>query len=119
MSRIDDILQIQLYRLSSSSGKVWFDRWLESLDLSVRARVAARLRNLATGHFGDCKRLAKNLWELRLQFGSGYRIYFAKVDPNKIALIGGGDKATQTADVRKAKILWQKYLQKEAELLKN
>ena len=61
------------------------------------------------GHFGDCKSVGDGISELRFFFGSGYRVYLAEASCDIILLLTGGDKATQTKDIQKAKAYWKAY----------
>ena len=83
--------------------------WLNSLDKLTRARIKSRLTRLLEGNFGDCKKLDNEISELRFKFGSGYRIYFTEIDDVIILLINGGDKSTQSKDIKKAKLILQEW----------
>ena len=62
----------------TASGKNLFEEWLDSLrDSKAEARIAARIARLAAGNFGDCKALTDGVWELRVDWGPGYRVYYA------------------------------------------
>ncbi len=88
----------------TSSGKKPFIKWLGCLkNKQDRARIRRRIDRLQLGHYGDCKRLNKELYELRLFFGPGYRVYFTEMDDEIIILLIGGDKSSQKTDVVKAK----------------
>lgn len=80
--------------------------WLNSLDSTTRKRINQRILRLEEGNFGDCKKLSEDISELRFKFGKGYRIYFTKNGQTIILLINGGDKATQSKDIKNA----QKFL---------
>lgn len=81
-----------------------FDEWLSSIkDKVTKARIRARLDRVSLGNYGDHKLIAHNLWELRLQFGSGFRIYYTIFDDDIVILLCGGDKSTQSKDIEKAK----------------
>ncbi len=67
-----------------------------------RARIQARIERLAAGHAGDAKPVGAGLFELRIDVGPGYRVYFARRGRKLIVLLGGGDKSTQTRDIKKA-----------------
>lgn len=71
------------------------------------ARVSERIGRLMVGYYGDFKKIDNDLSELRLKFGSGYRIYFSEINNVIVLLICGGDKSTQNRDIKKAK----EYLQ--------
>lgn len=80
-----------------------FIEWMNSLDKVTKARIQSRLTRLLENNFGDHKKLDSEISELRLKFGSGYRIYYTEVDNVIVLLITGGDKSTQSKDIQKAK----------------
>jgi putative addiction module killer protein len=90
-----------------------YRRWLETLDLSVRARVQARVFRFELGNLGDHKSIGEGVWEARLDFGPGYRLYFGKLGPAAMLLILGGDKRSQAADIRLAKSAWADFLREQ------
>ncbi len=92
-----------------SNGKTPFIEWINSLDKTTKARVQSRLTRLLENNFGDCKKLDNEISELRLKFGSGYRVYYAELDKIIILLINGGDKSTQSKDIEKAKSILQEW----------
>jgi putative addiction module killer protein len=84
-----------------------FDKWLSGLnDLKAKARVAVRLRNAELGNFGDYKVLEGGVCEMRIDFGPGYRVYFAREGRVVYLLLCGGDKSTQKADIKRAVAIW-------------
>lgn len=100
----------ELRTYETSDGQRPFDDWLDRLkDKATVARIAARLNRIALGNFGDAKAVGDGVSELRLDFGSGYRIYFAQDGEAIILLICGGDKSTQDKDIRKAKFYLNDY----------
>lgn len=92
--------QIEIY--IDSNGQSPFIEWLENLDPVIRFRVKERLDRIALGNLGDYKPINKDIFELRLTFGAGYRIYFYKEGNKIILLLCGGNKATQKKDIKKA-----------------
>ena len=82
-----------------------FDQWLSGLDRTLRNRVSDRLTRVQDGNFGDCKEISKNLFELRCFFGGGLRMYFTVRDGKLILLLAGGNKATQSADILRARVI--------------
>lgn len=78
-------------------------------DHRAQARIATRIGRLAAGHFGDCKPLRDGVWELRLDHGPGYRIYYARAGHRLILLLAGGDKRHQNADIERAIHHWQDW----------
>lgn len=94
---------IELRVLATGAGREPFSEWLDGLDRPERARVRARLNRLRLGNFGDCRSLGAGLFELRLAFGPGYRVYFSKEGDESLLLLGGGSKRTQRRDIAKAR----------------
>lgn len=94
-----------------SSGRNPYRHWLDGLDVTVRARIQARVLRFEGGNLGDHKPLGNGLSEARLDFGPGYRIYFARRETTLILLLTGGDKGSQTRDIRQARRHWAEYLE--------
>lgn len=83
--------------------------WLNSLDKQIKVRIQSRLTRLLENNFGDYKKIDNEISELRSKFGSGYRIYYTEIDNVIVLLINGGDKSTQSKDIKKAKLLLQEW----------
>ena len=80
-----------------------FAEWLDDLrDLRARARIQARIERLAMGNPGDVRPVGEGVSELRIDYGPGYRVYFTKRGSELVILLAGGDKSTQTSDIRTA-----------------
>jgi putative addiction module killer protein len=73
------------------------------------ARIAARLLRLENGNFGDCKSVGDGVWELRIDTGPGYRVYYAIENKKLVLLCHGGDKSSQSTDVIKAISRWKDW----------
>jgi putative addiction module killer protein len=87
-----------------------FKDWVASLaDRIARARVLARVQRMAAGNFGDCKPLDGGVWELRIDHGPGYRVYYARAGSRLILLLVGGDKRKQKADIATALDYWEDW----------
>ena len=81
----------------------YFARWLDGLrDLKARARIQARIARLETGNPGDVKAVGEGVLELRIDHGPGYRVYFTRCTREVFVLLAGGDKQSQTTDIRTA-----------------
>jgi putative addiction module killer protein len=94
---------VEIRRYVTASGRDVFGEWLAALkDNTARARIAFRINRLAAGNFGDCKALRQGVCELRIDWGPGYRVYYAPVGREIILLLCGGDKRKQSADIRRA-----------------
>src|SRR5579862_8622557 len=99
---MDPELEIRHY--VDRRGRDIFGRWLASLgDTRARAKIAVRLNRLAARKFGDCKAIGQGLFELRVDWGPGYRVYFARIGELLILLLCGGDKRKQTRDIEYAR----------------
>lgn len=97
------------------AGTIPFDDWLNHLrDAKGRARIDARLLRVEAGNFGDCEPVGQGVLELRIDFGPGYRVYCAEDGPKLVLLLAGGDKDTQTKDIKTAQGYWQDYRKKES-----
>lgn len=105
------MVPIQLEHYIDPDGHCRFEAWLKDLDTSIRMRVTKRIQRMAGGHFGDHRQLSGDLYELRMHFGAGYRIYFGVHKGTLILLLGGGDKSTQSKDIMRARYDWNSYLE--------
>ena len=84
-------------------GKDVFEDWLSVLgDAPTQAKIATRIDRLAAGNFGDCKPLRQGLCELRIDWGPGYRVYYAMLGRASVLLLWGGDKQRQSSDIERA-----------------
>jgi len=103
VNRNRQLIEIQYYR--DPNGRQPFIEWLfKSIqDRNTRNRVERRLKRLEDGNFGDCQSVGGGVFELRLHFGPGYRIYFGQIDNRLILLLCGGDKTSQQRDIEFAK----------------
>jgi len=80
-----------------------FSKWIDGLkDIRARARILVRIERLATGDPGDVKPVGEGVSELRINYGSGYRVYFRKIGQKVIILLAGGDKSSQSKDIKTA-----------------
>lgn len=103
--------EVEIFR--TRTDECPFEDWLDSLDRVTRARILARVARMKHGQFGDCKAIGSSLYELRLFFGPGYRVYFGEHRGRTILILAGGDKSTQSKDIKKAKDYWKTHLENE------
>lgn len=104
------MVQKELVTYQTETGKRPFDDWLKGLkDIKARARIRSRLDRVELGHYGDYKPLGKGVYELRLFFGPGYRVYFGEDGNTLVLLLCGGDKSSQQRDISGAHAYWQDY----------
>ena len=101
--------QLKIY--TTKDGKKPFIEWLESLeDKTIKHRTEERLDRVALGNLGDHKFISNGVYELRLAFAPGYRIYYANEGSAIILLLCGGNKSTQKKDIKKAITYLKDYL---------
>jgi|SRR5208283_872951 len=98
---MENVIEIRHY--VSRTGKDVFDDWLTQLaDARAQAKIASRINRLAAGNFGDCKFLRPGVSELRIDWGRGYRVYYAMIGRECVLLLCGGDNRKQSADIDRA-----------------
>jgi putative addiction module killer protein len=94
----------------TADGVDIFGAWLEDLsDRTAAARVAARIDRVGGGNLGDHKSVDGGIWELRIDYGPGYRVYYALAGRRVILLLCGGDKRKQDSDIRRASSFLKDY----------
>lgn len=80
-----------------------FAKWLDNLrDIQAKARVLVRIERLASGNAGDVKPVGEGISEMRIDYGPGYRVYFIQRGSELIILLAGGDKSSQSKDIKSA-----------------
>ena len=94
---------MELRRYLTGTGRDVFGEWLAGLkDTRTKAKIVARIDRLSAGNFGDCKPLRGGLFELRIDWGPDYRVYYALVGRTCVLLLCSGDKRKQSSDIRRA-----------------
>ncbi len=103
------LIKIVIY--ATETGKEPFSKWEGELDKKMRAIIINRLNRIRLGNFGDTKRIqgGNGIWELRVDHGPGYRIYFGKEGTTIVILLTGGSKKSQIRNIAKAKQYWREY----------
>ena len=92
-------------------GKCPWLGWFNALkDGKAQAAIDARLLRLQRGNFGDSKVIGAGVWELRVHFGPGYRIYFGRDGDAFVVLLCAGTKRSQKRDIDRALAYWNDYL---------
>ncbi len=98
---------IQTYRTDDDEPYV---AWLGALpDRQAKARIVVRVNRMAGGNLGDVKPVGDGVWEARIDYGPGYRLYYAQAGRRLILLLIGGDKRTQQSDIAKAHGYWNNW----------
>lgn len=100
---------IELYEYEDARGRVPFADWFTELDAIAAAKVTTALTRLGQGNTSQVKGVGAGVFELKIDFGPGYRVYFAKEGPEIVILLGGGTKKRQQADIARAHAYWQDH----------
>jgi putative addiction module killer protein len=108
------VFQIRHY--ITPDGRDVFAAWRDEVkDLRARIAIDSRIRRLELGNFGDHKPCRDGVWELRIDTGPGYRVYYAQSDLTVLLLLCGGDKRSQQVDIARACHYWQDWQSRSAE----
>ena len=100
---------IRVVHYITEDGTDHFDRWLRMQNAQVRARVQTRIDRIELGNFGDHHGVGSGVFELRLNFGPGYRIFYGRDGDELVILLGGGSKRRQSQDIEMAQAHWRAY----------
>ncbi|MCC8373832.1 MULTISPECIES: type II toxin-antitoxin system RelE/ParE family toxin [Photorhabdus] len=93
-----------------NNGRDVFEEWREQVrDTKAQIAIDRRIMRMELGNFGDHKPLSEGVWELRIDIGPGYRVYYAKSGLTVVLLLCGGDKRKQNADIAKACEYWREW----------
>ena len=92
----------------NSAGNKPYAEWIRHLDKKSRAIILCRTRRLEDGNFNDVDSVGEGVYELKIEFGPGFRVYFAQ-SPTHVYLLGGGQKRHQQRDIDAAKKFWREY----------
>ncbi len=101
------IIKRKIILYETNDGVDLVSEWIESLDKRIASRIYGRMKRVEEGNLGDYKRLGDGLCEFRMQFGSGYRVYYFELNRVELVLFCGGIKTRQQKDIARAR----KYLQ--------
>jgi putative addiction module killer protein len=93
------------------NGRSPYAEWHDALDSVTAERVDRYMLRLEAGNFGAVKALPAGVFEVRMDFGPGYRVYFGREGRAVIILLGGGSKRRQDADIAAAVERWKRYKQ--------
>lgn len=101
----------QLYYYQKIDGTSPFRDWFNELrDLKAKATIEIRLDRVEDGNFGYHRWVGEGVWELKIDVGPGYRVYYGLDGPILVLILSGGDKRTQNADIKQAHKNWADYL---------
>ena len=103
-------MKYTLSRFYDDQGNAPYTQWIKGLkDLKAITRIDTRLDRAEEGNFGDHKYLRDGIWAMRIDYGPGYRLYYAFEQKEMVLLLVGGDKKSQDDDITKAVSNWKIY----------
>lgn len=111
---IMDVREIDVQEFLDASGRSPFRRWFEGLNAAAAARVTVALTRLSQGNFSNVEGVGGGVFELKIDFGPGYRIYFGKDGERIVVLLGGGSKKRQGAAITAAQAAWGEYKRRKS-----
>lgn len=90
-------------------GVSCFGKWFERLNALAASKVSVAITRIELGNFSNTKSVGAGVWEIKIDYGPGYRVYYAKEGDTIVILLAGGTKKTQQKDIEKAKLLWVEF----------
>ena len=106
-------MMIEIREYLDLSGNSPFREWRGNLNPEARRKVTTALYRIGLGNFSNVKGVGAGVYECRINFGPGYRIYFGKDGEEIVILLGGGTKQRQQIDIRLALARWEDYKQRK------
>jgi putative addiction module killer protein len=106
---ITSVREIEIHEFLDSSGRSVFARWFDGLTAVAAARVTVALTRLGQGNFSNVEGVGAGVYELKVDFGPGYRVYFGKDGERLVILLGGSAKKRQGAAIGAAQTAWAEY----------
>jgi putative addiction module killer protein len=104
---------IRVVEYVDTQGKSPFAKWFEELNAEAAAKATTALYRLGQGNFSNVKGVGSGVFEYRIDFGPGYRIYFGKDGETLVILLGGGTKQRQQQAIRAAQQVWIDFKQRK------
>ena len=92
-----------------------FGNWFAALDAIAAAKITTAVRRLELGTFSNVKGVWVGVFEYRIDFGPGYRVYFGKDGDALVILLGGGTKKRQDRDIATAQLRWKDYKKRKSQ----
>ena len=101
---------VEIRHYITATGWDPYQQWLDGLkDLKGRVIIQRRIDRVANENFGDHRFCGDGVWELRIDYGPGYRVYYARAAETVVLLLCGGSKRSQSADIKEAARYWADY----------
>jgi putative addiction module killer protein len=103
------LIVIEVREYLDSGGRSLYATWFDSLNAEAAAKMTTAVTRISLGNFSNVKGVGSGVFEYKLDFGPGYRIYFGKDGETLVILLGGGTKKRQQRDINLAVANWQDY----------
>jgi putative addiction module killer protein len=100
---------IEIREYIDQEGSSPYAKWFNRLNAQAAAKVVTALVRIEQGNMSNTKSVGSGVFECRIDFGPGYRVYFGKDGNTLIILLGGGTKKRQQNDIQKAWKIWKDY----------
>lgn len=102
-------MKIKIACFITDEGDEPFTKWFDKQNVAASAHIVRVLHRMEEGNFSNVKSVGSGVFENKIHFGPGYRIYFGQDGDEMVILLGGGTKKRQNQDIHKAQELWTKY----------
>jgi putative addiction module killer protein len=100
----------------TETGEKPFKEWLDGLkDIAARQKVRIRLDRVRLGNLGKNRSVGEGVYELKIHYGPGYRVYYSLEKKTVVLLLPGGDKSSQKKDIAQARVYWQDYKRRRSD----
>ena len=109
---------IEVREYLDAEGNSPYAKWFDRLNVAAAVKVGTAVHRMAQGNFSNTKGVGAGVYEYRIDFGPGYRIYFGKDGKQWVILLAGGSKKRQGEDVAAAKELWRDYKRRKRQEVK-
>jgi len=109
------IIMLTLREFIERDGLSPFAKWFATLDATAAAKITTAVRRLELGNFSNVKGVGAGVFEYRIDFGPGYRVYFGKDGETLVILLGGGTKKSQDRDIATAYARWKDYKNRKSQ----
>ncbi|MCE5309335.1 MAG: type II toxin-antitoxin system RelE/ParE family toxin [Acidobacteriales bacterium] len=106
--------EIEIREFLNSSGQSPFGHWFDGLNAAAAARVTIALARLGQVNFSNVEGVGAGVYEIKIDFGPGYRVYFGKDGERIVILLGGSAKKRQSAAIVAAQAAWAEYKRRRA-----
>ena len=106
-------LNVDIREYVDRRGRSHYGQWFGDLDARAAAKVTIAVTRMGQGNFSNVKGVGSGVFEIRIEFGPGYRVYFGKDGDRIIILLGGGTKKRQQKDISQAIAMWREYKQRK------